>query len=104
MAKRKSEGPQSPPNLIVSKEAARQNIKNLIEQGKSIIEKEIQSKDEFEEADSSKSKWSSYCYELFSRYFDNLKYAEDFKYTGLSSFGVVVSRGGLHHGMRSLTD
>ena len=94
MAKRKSEGHQPPPNLIVPKEEARQNIKNLIEQGKSILEKEIHSNDEFEEVDSSKSKWSSYCYELFSRYFDNLKYAEEFKYAGLSSFGVVVSRGG----------
>ncbi len=92
MAKRKGESPQSAPNLIVPKEEALQKIKNLIEQGKSILEKEITSKEQFEELDSLKSKWASFCNELLSRYFDNSKYADEFNFAGLTS--VAVAWGG----------
>ncbi len=85
----KRQDPTSPPNLNVPKEDAFQKITNLITQGKSIIEREIHSKEEFDEVDSLKSKWASYCHDLLSRYFDNSKYAEEFNVAGLTSVAAV---------------
>ncbi len=93
MARGKSEGPLPPPNLTVPKEEAFQKIRSLIEEGKSILEEEIRSKEDFGQVDSSASKWSSFCHELLSRYFDNQKYAEEFNHAGLTSV-AFVSRGG----------
>ncbi len=83
MARTKSEGPLPPPNLIVPKEAALQKINSLIEEGKSILEKEIHSKEEFEQIDSSESNWSSYCHDMLTRYFDNQTYDDEFNLAGL---------------------
>lgn len=90
MARRKSEGPLPPPNLIVPKEEALQKLKNLIEEGRAILGKEIHSNEEFEQVDSLKFKWCSFCNELLSRYFDNTKYAEEFDYAGLGSVSIAV--------------
>jgi predicted nucleotide-binding protein len=94
MVRRKDEGTLPPPDLTVPKGEAFSRIQKLIEEGKVIFQKEINSKEEFEQVDSLKSKWNNFCYELLSRHFDNIKYAEEFKYAGSSSFGIVVSRGG----------
>lgn len=89
MARGKSEGPLPPPNLTVSKEEALQKLNKLIEQGKSYYEKEIKSREDYEQIDSLVSRWSSYCKDMLSRYFDNKLYADEFEYAGLSG-GVVI--------------
>lgn len=107
MARTKSEGPLPPPNLIVPKEAALQKINKLIEQGKSYYEKEIKSREDYEQIDSLVSKWSSYCYEMLSRFFDNRLYADEFKYAGFSGGVVIDAWGGgpsLHDEMKSMKE
>lgn len=83
MVRGKSQGPLLPPNLTVSKEMALQKINELIEQGKSYYEKEIKSKEDFEQIDTLVSKWSSYCQDMLSRYFDNQTYDDEFNLAGL---------------------
>jgi predicted nucleotide-binding protein len=85
MGRRKSEGPLPPPNLVVSKEEALEKIKNLIEEGRSILEKEMHSEEDFELG----SKWSSYCHEMLTRYFDNQTYADEFDFAGLAAVPPV---------------
>jgi predicted nucleotide-binding protein len=83
MIRKKSEGPLPPPNLRVSKQEALKEIKSLIEKGRSILEKEINSKEDFEETDSSESNWSSYCHDILTRCFDNQTYYDEFNLAGL---------------------
>lgn len=83
MIRKKSEGPLPPPNLLVSKQEALEKIKSLIEKGRSILEKKINSKEDFEEIDSSESNWSSYCHDMLTRYFDNQTYDDEYNLAGL---------------------
>ena len=91
MARRTSkpkEGLQ-PPNLVESREVARQKIQFQIEKGQQYRERSINSKKELEDLHAERQKWSKYNLELLRRLFDNPTVADEYEvsdgFTSLSS-------------------
>jgi predicted nucleotide-binding protein len=60
-----------PPNLVVTREEAKQKIKAQIEKGRVISEMSINCDDDLEKAKADITKWSKYNVELLTRLFDN---------------------------------
>lgn len=83
MRKKRTVGPASPPNLLVSKEEAAQKITTQIEKGKDIKKLRVHSDEELELVRAEATKWSDYNIELLTRLFDNTYLAEGYQ-TGLS--------------------
>lgn len=90
MAKVKNHNDE-PPNLIISKDKARQSIELQIEKGRSIRDDNINSEAEFGKIKEAYSRWSSYNLELLKRIFSNDSIAKEYNMIG---FGVgVISYG-----------
>lgn len=69
----------SPPNLAVSRDDARQKIRNQIEKGREIRNLSLRSERDLEEARAQRGKWNSYNVELLTRLFDNRSIAEEYE-------------------------
>ena len=85
MARRTSkpkEGLQ-PPNLVESREAARQKIQFQIEKGQQYRERSIHSEKELEDLRAERRKWSDYNLELLQRLFDTPVIADEYNNAGV---------------------
>ena len=65
------------PQLLKSREEARQKIQMQIEKGQQLRDQSIDSDDELEEARAESRKWSDYNKTLLLKLFDNTSIAED---------------------------
>ena len=70
---------QSLPNLVVRKQEAKQKIQAQIDRGQELVDRQILSEDDLENANAECENWSKYNEELLSRLFDNSAIAD--KYT-----------------------
>jgi len=89
MAKKASKSAEkpSPPSLTESRASAAQKIQVQIDKGQQIRNKEIRSRDELEEAQAERSKWSKYNTELLLRLFDNSSMADEYN----AFYGGVIN-------------
>jgi predicted nucleotide-binding protein len=78
MARGKAPEKLPPPRLVVSREAAREQIRERIEKGIPLRDRQILSPEELDRARKERRKWSDFNTELLTRIFDNESVAEEY--------------------------
>ena len=90
MAKRKSpDEPLAPPNLVQPRAEVEALLQARVAKGKELVERQIESKEELEQAWKDRERWSSYNTELLLRSFDNRSVADDFNWSPGIAFGSI---------------
>ncbi len=82
MAKKKTNGPLTSPNLLFPRDEAARRIKAQVEKGNEIRNLTIISEEDLRESRGKRSKWSDYNIELLGRLFDNRYFAEKYEFSG----------------------
>ena len=96
-------GKQSLPNLVVSRDEAREKIQACIDEGMELRAQPIRSEPELEEARAEYFIWSDYNSTLLSRLFDNLSIAKEYSSDLCFSVGGLTLEQEIRHHRRDVT-